>query len=131
MTEKPDDEPQITELSEVYEMLKRDAKGMLHDLLGGVSLWRSTSRILLGFSSVALILGLLFLWGASRAIHLTIAAPGFLNELDSFFNDLLLIGIFMLALGIVTFLSGVFYNRKYFRLRKKYSDLYVEAKKLN
>ena len=112
MPEKPLDEPTIAELSEVYGMLKRDAKGMLYDLLGGVSLWRSTSRILFGFASVSFALGLLFLWSASRAIHLTIAAPGFLNELDSFFNDLLLMGAFMLALGVVTFLSGVWYWRR-------------------
>ena len=130
MAERPIDEPEIAELSQVYVMLRRDAKGMLYDLLDGVSLWRSTSRILFGLATVAFILGLLFLWGASRAIHLTIAAPGFLNELNSFFNDLLLIGVFMLGLGVVTLLSGVRYRQKYYLLRRKYSELFETAKKL-
>ena len=131
MADEPIDEPEIAELGEVYGMLKRDAKDMLHDLLDGVTLWRSTARILFGIATIAFILGLLFLWGASRAIHLTIAAPGYLNELTSFFNDLALIGVFMLGLGAVTTLAGVRYGRKYSSLRKKYSELYEAAEKLN
>ncbi|MGH9920637.1 MAG: hypothetical protein ACRD6W_17430 [Nitrososphaerales archaeon] len=38
MAEKPVDEPEILELSEVYGMLRRDARGMLYDLLDGVTL---------------------------------------------------------------------------------------------
>ena len=131
MTEKPIDEPEIAELGEVYGMLKRDAKEMLYDLLDGVTLWRSTARILFGIATIAFVLGLLFLWGASRAIHLTIAAPGYLNELTSFFNDLALIGAFMLVLGAVTALAGIRYRRKYSYLRKRYSGLYETAEKLN
>ncbi len=131
MAEKPIDVSEIAELSEVYGMLKRDAKDMLYDLLDGVTLWRSTARILFGIAIIAFILGLLFLWGASRAIHLIIAAPGFLNELTSFFTDLALIGVFMLGLGAVTTLAGVHYRRKYYSLRKKYSELYETAKKLS
>jgi hypothetical protein len=131
MAEKPVDEPEIAELSEVYGMLKRDAKDLLYDLLDGVTLWRSTARILFGVAIIAFILGLLFLWGASRAVHLIITAPGFLIELTSFFNDLALIGVFMLGLAAVTTLAGVRYRRKYFSLRKKYSELYETAKRLN
>jgi hypothetical protein len=130
MAEKPTDAPEIAELSEVYGMLKRDAKDMLHDLLDGVTLWRSTARILFGIAVIAFILGLLFLWSATRAIHLVVAAPGFLNELTSFFNDLSLIGVFMLGLGAVTTLAGAHYRRKYYSLRRKYSELFETAKKL-
>jgi hypothetical protein len=62
VSEQPvDEEPEIAELSEVYQMLRRDAKDMLYDLLDGVTLWRSTARILFRIAIGAFILGALFL----------------------------------------------------------------------
>ena len=113
MTEKSFEEPEIGELSEVYRMLKRDAKDMLYDLLEGVKLWRSTARILFGIAIIAFILGLLFLWG------------------HSFHADFGLIGVFMLGLGAVTTFAAVRYRTKYYSLRKKYSELYELAKKIS
>jgi hypothetical protein len=122
MAEKPVDEPDIAELSEVYQMLKRDAKDMLSDLLSGVTLWRSTARILFGIAITAFILGPLFILG-----------PHFIAGLPSIGIHFAGIasGIFMLGLGVIATLSGVEYMRKYYSLRKKYSELYETAKKIS
>ncbi len=126
MTEQPPvDESEFAELGEVYGLLKRDAKDMLLDLLEGVSLWRSTARILFGVALLAFLLVPLFAWGAAStqptnevAFSLTVS------------TGLGLIGIFMFSLGVVTTFTGIRYRSKYQVLKSKYSELYETAKKL-
>jgi hypothetical protein len=115
MTEQPVDEDRLVELAEVYGLLKRDAKDMLHDLLAGVSLWRSTAYILFGVAVLAFVLVPLFVWGAS-------AGGG---------SSLGLIAVFMFGLGLVTAINGLRYRRRYIGLKEKYSELYEAAKKLS
>jgi hypothetical protein len=109
---------ELVNLAEVYAMLKRDAKDMLQDLLDGVSLWKSTARMLFGVAILAFLLVPLFVWGASTA------GRGWTSAL------LGLIGVFMLGLGSITTLTGRTYQKKYTGLRKKYTELYETAKKL-
>jgi len=115
MTEQPVGESELAELAEVYGLLKKDAKEMLHDLLAGVSLWRSTARILFGVAVLAFALVPLFVWGAS-------AGGG---------SGLGLIAVFMFGLGLVTATNGLRYRRRYSQLKEKYSELYEAAKKLS
>jgi len=108
---------EMTDLAEVYAMLKRDAKDMLQDLLDGVSLWRHTSRVLFGVAVLAFSLVPLFLYGAS-------GAGGLLG------SGLGLIAVFMMGLGAVASFTGVRYRNRYSSLRKKYTELYEIARKL-
>ena len=124
MTEQPVDEKKLTDLAEVYGILKRDAKDMLQDLLDGVSLWRSTARILFGFALLSFALVPLFIWGSA-----TTGGQG--NLAISLSTGLGLIAVFLFGLGLVTSLTGVRYRWRYLQLRKKYSELYETAKKLS
>ncbi|MDA4124807.1 MAG: hypothetical protein OK438_05075 [Thaumarchaeota archaeon] len=121
MTEQSVDEEKFEDLAEVYGVLKRDVKDMLLDLLEGVSLWKSASRMSFGFALVAFALVPLFVWGS-----LTTREVGFTLS-----TGLGLIAGFMLGVGALTSLTGVRYRTKYSGLRKKYSELYESAKKLS
>jgi hypothetical protein len=123
VTEQDVDEKKFEELAEVYGLLKKDAKDMLQDLLQGVSLWRSASRLLFGFALLSFALVPLFVWGSATTEGSSI---GF-----GLSTGLGLIAIFMFALGSVTSLTGLRYRAKYFKLKKKYSELYEAAKKLS
>ncbi|MFI5420094.1 MAG: hypothetical protein ACHQ1H_03925 [Nitrososphaerales archaeon] len=121
MADQPLDEGEITQLRDVYGMLKKDLKDMLFDLLDGVSLWSSTARILFYFSLISFAVGLVFTWGSTFAVD---SAPFIALGLGS-------IAVFMFGLGVLTTVTGVRYRRKYLRLRRKYSELYDAARKLS
>jgi ABC-type multidrug transport system fused ATPase/permease subunit len=107
----------LSDLSEVYRVLKQDAKDMLFDLLEGVSLWRSTARVMLFFSAVSLLIGIIAVWGVTTSTGWGAIFLG-------------LLAIFLFGLAIATAFFGIRYRRKYRNLREKYSDLYESASKL-
>ncbi len=115
-------EEKLSDLAEIYGWLKQDASDMLYDLLQGVSLWRSTSRMLFGFAVLTFLLVPLFTWGS-------ISSGGASGAGLS--AGLGLIAIFMLGLGVATTLTGIRYRDRYIVLRTKYSNLYVASKKLS
>jgi hypothetical protein len=91
MAEQPVDEKKFADLAEVYGLLKRDATDMLRDLLDGVSLWRSTARILFGFALLSFALVPLFIWGSRTTVDSGTLSTG-----------LALIAVFLFGLGLVT-----------------------------
>jgi formate hydrogenlyase subunit 4 len=117
MGEQVAEDNELVQLGEVYGFLKKDAKDMLQDLLAGVSLWRSTARILFGVALLAFLLVLLFAWGASAASGNTRTFLG-------------LIGIFMFGLGLASLLTASRYQQRYRFLKSKYSELFETATKL-
>jgi hypothetical protein len=117
---RPPDKEELSDLSEVYRLLKQDAKDMLFDLLEGVSLWRSNARMMFFFSGLSFFLALVFVWGTAASYSPGSVAP----------FPLAVIAIFLFGLGVATVFSGFRYRRKYRNLREKYSELYEAANKL-
>ena len=122
------EEEKLAELADVYGMLKRDAKDMLFDLLDGVSLWKSTARILFVFAITAFALGLVFSWGASTTRYSGVYIGDVFIPIGLFLGAL---AVFLFGVFAVTTLTGMKYRRKYIRLKEKYSELYEAAKKLS
>lgn len=111
------DKEKLSDLSEVYRILKQDAKDMLFDLLDGVSLWRSTARVMFFFSGLSFLIGMIAVCGATTS-----------TGLGGIFLGLL--AIFLFGLALVTAFFGIRYHRKYRNLHEKYSELYESANKL-
>jgi formate hydrogenlyase subunit 4 len=118
MGEQAAEDNELVQLGEVYGFLKRDAKDMLQDLLAGVSLWKSTAKILFGVALLAFLLVPLFFWGA--------ASSG--GNIGSFLG---LIGVFMFGLGLTSLLTAFRYRQRYKFLKAKYSELFETATKLS
>jgi formate hydrogenlyase subunit 4 len=117
MGERAAEDNELVQLGEVYGFLKRDAKDMLQDLLAGVSLWKSTARILFGVALLAFLLVPLFVWGAGSSG----------GNVGAFLG---LIGIFMFGLGLASMLTAFRYRQRYRFLKAKYSELFETATKL-
>ena len=109
----PQDDRDLNSLSDIYSILKGDAKHIVRDLEKGVVMWR-------------------------EAAAANVAAAGFLLILAQtgyrFFSmttgEGLAIVIAELALAAFLFALAGHGFRKYFKLRKKYAGLFEKAKSL-
>jgi hypothetical protein len=108
----PDGDTEVEELSEIYGILRDDAKTIVNDLRGGVAMWREAAG-----ANVATA-GFLFI------LALTTWHYG-----PSGLEGTLLIGA-QLVLAAVMLGLAIFGFRKYFRLVRKYQGLFKKAEQL-
>jgi len=111
--EKTDDEKEVNELSEIYDVLKRDAKEIVSDLEGGVAMWREAAG---GAAASA---------GFIIILILTAFHYGMFGGVE-FWAYVLGAG----AVAVVMVAISAFGFRKYFLLRRRYASLFGKAKKL-
>ena len=109
------DEREVKGLSEVYEALKSDAKEIILDLQGGVTMWREAAAGALASAGFIAILILTFL--DTAATH------------EPAWESTLKMGLFV-AVCVMMSVIAVWGFRKYFQLRRKYADLFKRAKSL-
>ncbi|MDG6995287.1 MAG: hypothetical protein JRN52_05125 [Nitrososphaerota archaeon] len=100
---------ELSDLSELYGLLRRDAKFLIQDLYSGVSAYRIVAYLLglmtaFGFALVFVALG-------SSSIEIT----------PSFFY-------WALSLVLISCLGAAVFAREYFLLRKKYRQLFETAR---
>ena len=108
----PTGESEAEELSEIYDVLKDDAKAIVKDLKGGVTMWREAAGANAGTAGFLLILALTtWHYGPSG------------------FEGTLLVGA-QLILAAVMLSFAVFGFRRYFRLVRKYQGLFKKAQQL-
>ncbi|HUI24387.1 MAG TPA: hypothetical protein VLY82_08395 [Nitrososphaerales archaeon] len=112
--ENSDDEKEVKELSEIYELLRSDARQIVADLHGGVVMWREAAA---GSLTTALFIVILLL----TSIHYNMFGGG--SQLQAYVAGTGVVAIVMGAFSLVGF-------RKYFILRKRYAGLFNRAKKL-
>ena len=113
--EKSDDEKEVKELSEIYEVLKSDAKEIVLDLQGGVTMWREAAAGALASAGFIVIIILSFFGTAANQ--------------EPAWESTLTLGFFA-AMAIVMSAIAVRGFRRYFQLRRKYADLFRRAKSL-
>ena len=109
------DDREVKELSEIYEVLKADAKEIILDLQGGVTMWREAAAGALASAGFIVFLILTF----SET-----AAPK-----EPLWASTLTLGVFA-TMGVVMSAVAVWGFRRYFQLRRKYADLFRRAKSL-
>lgn len=107
-----DDEKEVKELSEIYDALKVDAKQIIHDLKGGVLMWREAAA-----ANVA-VAGFVAVLAATTAFY----GPGGLEGIA-----IRIAYILVAAVSLAYAVSGF---KKYFRLRRRYAALFAKARKL-
>jgi len=110
--EKEDEE--LDQLSDIYSVLREDAKTIILDLEGGVAMWRESAAGAAASAGFVLILILT----AFRFYPPGNSIEGWVYVIGS-----ALVGVAMALISVVGF-------RKYFQLRKKYSSLFQKAEKL-
>lgn len=131
------DDSRLADLHDVYDILQKDAKEMATDLLNGITMWRSASVVCFSLAALALVVGLVI------AIYVGFYSPSILAEKIGKVGPVLKVNIpggpkvtvivATALLFVVSALSagaGAFYMRRYFFLRKKYSDLRATLQKL-
>ncbi len=123
MEEDVVNEQKLADLGEIYHWLKRDAGDMIHDLLDGVALWRSSAQILFIYAVISLGIGTVFVWGSAASFR----GYGPIDPLSIFLG---LLAAFLYSISVVTALTGLRYREKYIEMRTKYSELYETARKL-
>ena len=105
-------ETETEELSEIYDTLKDDAKTIVNDLKGGVTMWREAAGANAGTAGFLLILALTtWHYGPSG------------------FEGTLLVGA-QLILAVVMLSFAVFGFKRYFRLIRKYQGLFKKVQQL-
>jgi hypothetical protein len=108
----PDGETEVEELSEIYGVLRDDAKTIVNDLRGGVAMWREAAGANAGTAGFLLILALTtWHYGPSG------------------FEETLLIGAQLVLAGVMLGFATLGF-RKYFRLVRKYQGLFKKAEQL-
>ena len=112
--ENSDDAKEVKELSEIYDVLRRDAKQIVADLHGGIVMWREAAA---GALTTSLFIVILIL----AAIHYNMFGGG--TELQGYAAGTGVIAVVMGAFSVVGF-------RKYFILRRRYAGLINRAKTL-
>ena len=105
-------EKELTELSEIYDVLKNDAKRIILDLQGGVMMWREAAAANVAIAGFVAVL----------AITSITYGPGGLEGYAIRFAWILV--------GAVSIYYAVSGFKKYFRLRKRYAELFAKARKL-
>ena len=113
--ENSGDEGEVKGLSEIYEVLKSDAKEIILDLQGGVTMWREAAAGALASAGFKAIHTLTFLDTAASQ--------------EPAWESTLTLGFFV-AVGVMMSAIAVWGFRRYFQLRKKYADLFKRAKTL-
>jgi hypothetical protein len=107
-----DDNPEVAELSEIYDVLKTDAKTIVDDLQGGVRMWREAAGANAAAAGFILILTL-------TTFHY---GPSGLE------GAILITAQVLLAAVLLGF--SVFGFRRYFQLARRYRGLFQRAEKL-
>jgi hypothetical protein len=106
------EDSEIGNLSEIYDTLRTDAKTIIDDLQGGVTMWREAAGANLAAAGFLFILALTtFHYGPSGLEGTILIAAQ------------VVLGFLLLGLSIY----GIM---RYLRLRNKYQDLFKKAKKL-
>jgi hypothetical protein len=113
--ENSDDGREVKELSEIYDVLKNDAKEIVADLRGGVTMWREAAA---GAAASAGFIVILIL----TAFHYGMFGGGGL-EFWAYVSGAGVLALMMGGISVVGF-------RKYYLLRKRYASLFSRAKKL-
>jgi hypothetical protein len=106
------DDAEIRELSEIYNDLRNDAKSIVMDLRGGVTMWREAAGANVASAGFILILALTTWHYGPSGLEGTI----------------LIVAQLVLAAVLLGF--AVFGFRKYFRLVRKYQGLFKKAEQL-
>jgi hypothetical protein len=107
------EDQEFERLSQFYDALRSDAKSIVLDLQGGVTMWREAAGANLASAGFLVILAL-----SSFRLYSPLGL------------ETTLIIAAQLALAAVLFAMATFGLRKYFRLRKRYGGLFERAKKL-
>jgi hypothetical protein len=108
----PDDETEVAELTEIYGVLRDDAKTIVNDLKGGVVMWREAAGANVATAGFLLILALTTWHYGPSGLEGTV-----------------LIGA-QLVLAAVMLGYAFFGFRKYFHLVRKYQGLFKKADQL-
>ena len=111
---RKDDENDVDDLSEIYATLRQDAKAIVYDLKGGITMWREAAA---GAATSAGFIIILIL----NMFHFT--PPG--NSLEGWAYV-----FFAAAIAVVMAVISAIGFRTYFQLRKKYAPLFERALKL-
>ena len=106
------DDAEVEELSEIYDVLKTDAKTIVDDLHGGVRMWREAAGANAAAAGFILILALTTLRYGPSGI-----------EGAAVITAQLIIAAILLGLSVFGF-------RKYSRLARRYQGLFQRAEKL-
>ena len=112
--EEEEEERELDSLSDVYSVLKDDAKSIINDLSGGVTMWREAA----GGAAASAGFILILILTAFRFYP-----PGNSIEGWAYVIGSSIVGLIMAVISAIGF-------RKYFQLRKKYAPLFEKAKKL-
>jgi hypothetical protein len=128
-------EGELTDLKEVYEILQRDSKEMVNDLLSGVSMWRSASVICFILAFLGAVAGLAVVTYVGLVSQTAIGENISTGARYVFEGgpkiEVILIASCLFGVATVAAMAGVYYLRKYFALRKKYFHLQSILKKPN
>ena len=108
----PDDETEVAELSEIYGVLRDDAKAIVNDLKGGVEMWREAAGANVGTAGFLLILALTTWHYGPSGLEGTV-----------------LVGAQLFLAGVM-FAFAAFGFRRYLRLVRKYQGLFKKAEQL-
>jgi hypothetical protein len=111
-----DDEEELDQLSDVYSVLKQDAKAIIYDLKGGVVMWREAAGGAAASAGFIIILILMAFRYYPPWTWPSIEGWGYV----------IVAGV---VAAIMAVTSGIGF-RKYFALMKKYSPLFERAEKM-
>ncbi len=109
----PEKDEELEKLSDVYAILKQDAKAIILDLKGGVVMWREAAA---GAAACAGFILILILTAFRFYPPTSIEGLAYV------------IGSSVVAV-VMAIISGVGF-RRYFQLKKKYSSLFERAEKM-
>jgi len=108
------DDKEINELSDIYSILRLDAKAIINDLKGGIVMWREAAGGAAASTGFIIILIL-------TMFHYS--PPGQSLESWAYVIGAGLVAVVMTIISVTGF-------RRYFQLRKKYASLFERARKL-
>lgn len=114
-----EDDSELRELSDIYAVLKSDAKQIVIDLEGGVAMWREAAA---GAFASAGFLAILALTAFNPESGNTLNLWGTVGR-DAYVALAAVVGAVMLGFG-------VYGLRKYSQLRRRYAGLFVKVSKL-
>ena len=110
---------ELNQLSDIYAELRTDAKQIVTDLEGGVTMWREAAAGAFASAGFLVILALTFV------------QPTAGNPLDFWGSVGLTVYVVLAVVLAATMLAfGVYGFRKYYQLRRKYSGLFARVNKL-
>ncbi len=110
-----ENQEELGSLSDIYDALKQDAKAIITDLRGGVTMWREAAAANLAAAGFLFILAL--------TTYERLGGVG-LSEGTAVIAAQVVLAIVLIGFAIIGF-------RRYFQLRRKYAGLFERAKKLD